>query len=997
MAMNKDAYTHFHASFDQLRDTTIPFYTEVGNNYVPRTAGELLTNPILTGYTRSLEIDNDDWPDLYTLNLFPPLYFDEFTLSVMTWCDTADLTGTMTTIDIVDFLPADLSPEDNNRIKLSLLISSTGKRTIQGRLRITKANTVKTFDTVGTFTIDSWNRKILWVVQHDDEDNFYFGYVDETGDFAWLTLAPTDLDSGAAVSLEDWLSDYDRLRPLVANEVYFLVAGGSVNFNWRFQDLHYSCVQRYSPDEPILFYENAETARDVLSVDSDHTFWVGFKEGLLVDESQFPEVFLTEVNYQETSTAYYDGTAGWFDGTAYVHITRTDNCFGVDPDICFKVYFLDTPVTNAGLFGDEKDATNYSHCHITGGNFIFVVVEGGATKINMSVAYTFLPNTWYEIRLLRDELDLNVYLMVNGRIVGSAAYTACTNTGPKTFLGVNKLVHSATPTQYFLNGYMDLFRVSSTRRQQANYYVNPWTDHKLNVVRDWGRDLEVNSPLDLNADFPSHILDAKQINESLYIGGHDIPLKLSNNQVLFVGASSNTPLSADGSGAGSISDGTYDYVYTVTNSVGQESGTTAQGGGAIVASGGGSSVIFQLTGEELRLLLLRDTAELNLYRRRSDTNESNYYFVGSYIPTDITGFNDTGVDLRITDNVATPDYQRPAPFINEQPPACLYVEKHLVNMFYAYPEGEPTKLYFTKQNRFDSVNTSYDFLFIGTDVYDVITGLKSFNNNLIVFKEHSIHSVSGDPEFSPLVRKIADNIGCISNNSIVLFEKLIGFAGNNGFYLLDEGDNLINIALPIEDIFREMPSDRRPFIYSTVDIYRGLILVSLSKTDTTKNDTVLVFNYREFLIDQVIRWTEWPVNQQAGTYSAAAIDGMAAIYNFSFETSGSSFYSFNETAVETFAMKWIGGEYNFNDRGMLEQFRYITVVVNPDGAETIKIGAKINGVETYTTFTANVARQLKKHISGRYPFVTPAILIEACATDVSFSDMVYTTDQIGKR
>lgn len=67
---------------------------------------------------------------------------------------------------------------------------------------------------------------------------------------------------------------------------------------------------------------------------------------------------------------------------------------------------------------------------------------------------------------------------------------------------------------------------------------------------------------------------------------------------------------------------------------------------------------------------------------------------------------------------------------------------------------------------------------------DQITGLSVFQNNLVIFKEHSIFQFSFDTSGNPVLQMITQAYGCVSFKSVVRVENDVFFLTRNGVYVL---------------------------------------------------------------------------------------------------------------------------------------------------------------------------------------------------------------------
>jgi hypothetical protein len=161
---------------------------------------------------------------------------------------------------------------------------------------------------------------------------------------------------------------------------------------------------------------------------------------------------------------------------------------------------------------------------------------------------------------------------------------------------------------------------------------------------------------------------------------------------------------------------------------------------------------------------------------------------------------------------------------NILPPSCKYVEVHEGVLFLAnggYINGvDSTSNSTVYAPVVDVINTQMIFycslgagtsgvesfrigdnLIIGYESEGEITGLRSFDGQLIVFKERAIYFVTGNETSNLRVRGIyGSNIGCLANGSIQEIAGSVFFLGENGVYAVRGGSFPVDVSLPISDI-----------------------------------------------------------------------------------------------------------------------------------------------------------------------------------------------------
>lgn len=88
--------------------------------------------------------------------------------------------------------------------------------------------------------------------------------------------------------------------------------------------------------------------------------------------------------------------------------------------------------------------------------------------------------------------------------------------------------------------------------------------------------------------------------------------------------------------------------------------------------------------------------------------------------------------------------------------------------------------------------TGANFIDIDKDDGDKITGLATFQDNVIVFKERSIHQLTLSSDGTPTVALITRSLGCVAHKSIENVENDVFFLSRRGVYVLGNEPNFFS-------------------------------------------------------------------------------------------------------------------------------------------------------------------------------------------------------------
>lgn len=92
----------------------------------------------------------------------------------------------------------------------------------------------------------------------------------------------------------------------------------------------------------------------------------------------------------------------------------------------------------------------------------------------------------------------------------------------------------------------------------------------------------------------------------------------------------------------------------------------------------------------------------------------------------------------------------------------------------------------------DTASAPAQFIDIEKNDGDKITGLATFQDSIIVFKERSIHQITLDSSGIPSVALITRSSGCVSHKSIENVENDVFYLSRNGYFVLGNEPNFFN-------------------------------------------------------------------------------------------------------------------------------------------------------------------------------------------------------------
>lgn len=228
-----------------------------------------------------------------------------------------------------------------------------------------------------------------------------------------------------------------------------------------------------------------------------------------------------------------------------------------------------------------------------------------------------------------------------------------------------------------------------------------------------------------------------------------------------------------------------------------------------------------------------------------------------------------------------------------------YLEINQNSMFMAGFSGAPSTIWFSNLG-VPEVIESDSFFEVRTNDGDRIFGTKTFNNNVLVFKQNSFHKVIGDsPENFELV-ELSNEYGCISNQAIVEYRELLVWLDQKGVVRYN-GASWEIISTPVEEIFKRMNLEAaKEKACAFHNLYRNQIWFGIPVDGSTQNNVTVVYDY---LVDA---WTYFDgFNPASFTLAKGSLNKPTAWrgdYSGLIHYHGESFFGDNGRGITCLAM-----------------------------------------------------------------------------------------------
>ncbi len=190
--------------------------------------------------------------------------------------------------------------------------------------------------------------------------------------------------------------------------------------------------------------------------------------------------------------------------------------------------------------------------------------------------------------------------------------------------------------------------------------------------------------------------------------------------------------------------------------------------------------------------------------------------------------------------------------VSGSPKIGRYLALRKDRIYIAGIPAEPNTLYFSDVDDATSWTIGSNFIQIREDDGDIITGILSLREQLIIYKRNSIWSLHGftnDPSAGTafFLTQIAEGVGCVSPQSLVEFNNIHYFLHRTGVYAFD-GANSVKISGKIDPIIDGTASTdalRQDYMDVTVGtIHKEKYWLSYTALTELANKRVMVFDTR---------------------------------------------------------------------------------------------------------------------------------------------------------
>lgn len=322
--------------------------------------------------------------------------------------------------------------------------------------------------------------------------------------------------------------------------------------------------------------------------------------------------------------------------------------------------------------------------------------------------------------------------------------------------------------------------------------------------------------------------------------------------------------------------------------------------------------------------------KIRFYRRKVSSAESDWYFVEE-IPMGAGGWVDQ-----------TPDVDRgltiaPLTYTDNYPEARLCAH----NLGVTYLAGiadDPSSLWYTREGSM----AVFDRLVLDDDGGE-ISGLLSFQGQLVVFTTRSIWLLSGVPPSSHSLRRLVRDRGCLAPFSIVPVDSMVYFLSENGVYAWT-GSGVMEVSRPVKPMWLARNYSLDWKIKGVHDITSSSVWWSYGTSSQTTTSSILTYFYRNSAIAGKPSWTRWEIPDAIGfdqitdtttnsrRVHAGFSDGRVAAYDSADDDNG-----------EEIEWHWQTGDEDADSPTLKKHWGEMTVETDSDADGYIDVEVSIDG------------------------------------------------------
>ena len=254
---------------------------------------------------------------------------------------------------------------------------------------------------------------------------------------------------------------------------------------------------------------------------------------------------------------------------------------------------------------------------------------------------------------------------------------------------------------------------------------------------------------------------------------------------------------------------------------------------------------------------------------------------------------------------------------------------------------------------------------------DEITCLLKFVDDLLVFKNRSLHALKGTSLDDFSMHEISAYVGCAGPRAAVVHDLKVYFVSEYGFYA-SNGMNILNVSeMIIPDTWSMI---NKTYLHkAAVTTWNDLIWISIPYDESSVNSLVLVYDPKQ--------QSFWPMTGNAASCYAYYNDGSGEGVKLYAGNPSRGYVAIQDTGYEdngsTIDAYWKGKYFDMGTPEIEKKARKVFVQDSPDTSETVDVSVSLdygayNNI-TYNRTDGYMREYLTTNDNNRWRYISPMV------------------------
>lgn len=254
---------------------------------------------------------------------------------------------------------------------------------------------------------------------------------------------------------------------------------------------------------------------------------------------------------------------------------------------------------------------------------------------------------------------------------------------------------------------------------------------------------------------------------------------------------------------------------------------------------------------------------------------------------------------------------------------------------------------------------------------DEITCLVKFIDDLLIFKNRSLHALKGTSLGDFSVHEISSQVGCVGPRAATVHDLKVYFVSENGLYVTN-GLNTLNISdMVIPDTWDGL--NKNYLHRAALSTWNDLVWIALPTGTATHNNLVLIYDPRKQAF--------WPMTEMGANCYAYYNDGTGTGVKLYAGSPSDGYVRIqdqnNDDCGAAIAAYWRGKYFDMGMPEIEKKARKLYVQDSPDTAAKVNVAVSVDyGAYNNLTYVRNegLTREYNLNLdANRWRYVSPSI------------------------